>query len=72
MNIRNRKGQFVRNPVSSEQFWDRVSTLVSRLHSMREAEQIAADEFRLVLLMDKDGLVCDWIERDWPSKKVAA
>lgn len=59
--LRNAKGRFVRNPVTAEQFFGRVHQLTARNHSVAEAEQIAADELKLVLILDGIGEVMDWV-----------
>jgi hypothetical protein len=63
--FRNRRGQFVRNPVSPEKYWNRVSQLVGgvQMRSMAEAQRLAADELRLALVLGDAGEVVDWTEK---------
>lgn len=64
--LRHRNGRFARNPVTPEQFRDRVGQLISNNPgmSMSEAEQRAGLELRLRLICDDiTGEVVDWYER---------
>ena len=65
MNLRNSRGQFVRNPVSAERYWNRVNQLVGgvQMRSMAEAERLAADELKLALILNDAGEVVDWTEK---------
>ena len=63
--LRNSRGQFVRNPVSAERYWNRVHQLVGgvQMRSMAEAERLTADELKLALILSDAGEVVDWTEK---------
>lgn len=66
MSLRNTRGRFIRNPVSAERYWDRVHRLVAYSAppmSMAQAQERAAQELKLALILDDAGSVVDWTER---------
>ena len=64
--LRHRNGRFARNPVTPEQFRDRVDQLIAHNIGMSrtEASERAALELRLRLICDDiTGEVLDWYEK---------